>query len=37
VSGEPPSSREQILERLARHAISAEEAAQAIRAIGRST
>jgi len=37
VSGEPPSSREQILERLARHEISAEEAAQAIRAIGRST
>jgi len=37
VSGEPPSSREQILERLARHEISAEEAAQAIRAIGRAT
>lgn len=36
-SGEPAQSREEILERLARREISAEEAAQAIRALGRST
>jgi hypothetical protein len=35
-TGEPAPSREEILERLARHEISAEEAAQAIRALGRS-
>jgi len=34
---EPAQSREEILERLARREISAEEAAQAIRALGRST
>ena len=34
---EPVQSREEILERLARREISAEEAAQAIRALGRST
>ena len=34
--GEPARSREEILERLARREISAEEAAQAIRALGRS-
>ena len=36
-TGEPAQSREEILERLARREISAEEAAQAIRALGRST
>jgi Uncharacterized protein conserved in bacteria len=36
-NGEPVQSREEILERLARREISAEEAAQAIRALGRST
>ena len=36
-NGEPAQSREEILERLARREISAEEAAQAIRALGRST
>ena len=35
-SAEPAPSREEILERLARREISAEEAAQAIRALGRS-
>jgi len=35
-STEPAPSREEILERLARREISAEEAAQAIRALGRS-
>ena len=35
-TGEPVPSREEILERLARREISAEEAAQAIRALGRS-
>jgi hypothetical protein len=35
-TGEPAPSREEILERLARREISAEEAAQAIRALGRS-
>jgi hypothetical protein len=35
-TGEPATSREEILERLARREISAEEAAQAIRALGRS-
>ena len=35
-TGEPAPSREEILERLARHEISAEQAAQAIRALGRS-
>ena len=34
---EPAQSREEILERVARREISAEEAAQAIRALGRST
>ena len=36
-NGEPAQSREEILERLARREISAEEAAQAIRALGRRT
>jgi hypothetical protein len=36
VTGEPAQSREEILERLARREISAEDAAQAIRALGRS-
>jgi hypothetical protein len=36
-TGEPGQTREDILERLARREISAEEAAQAIRALGRST
>jgi hypothetical protein len=36
VTGEPAPSREEILERLARREISAEDAAQAIRALGRS-
>ena len=36
VTGEPAQSREEILERLARGEISAEAAAQAIRALGRS-
>ena len=36
VAGEPAQSREEVLERLARREISAEEAAQAIRALGRS-
>jgi hypothetical protein len=36
VAGEPVQSREDVLERLARREISAEEAAQAIRALGRS-
>ena len=36
-NGEPAQSREEILERLARREISAEEAARAIRALGRST